>query len=137
MPLDHFTLVVPPSSLEGLITFLSTSFKHMGFQEMKRANPTWVGMGDGFPFFWINAVDVEGEDMKARETVLNKTHIALTAKSVEEVQQFHAAALEAGGTCNGPPGLRAQIHPGYYAAFVRDPACGINFEAVFHGYKSD
>lgn len=51
---------------------------------------------------------------------------------MEQVQKFHAAALKAGGTCNGPPGLRPQSHPGYYAAYVLDPACGVNFEVVCH-----
>jgi predicted lactoylglutathione lyase len=51
---------------------------------------------------------------------LTAQHIAFTATSAEQVRQFHAAALKAGGTCNGPPGLRAQYHPGYYAAFVHD-----------------
>jgi catechol 2,3-dioxygenase-like lactoylglutathione lyase family enzyme len=47
------------------------------------------------------------------------------------VQAFHAAALSAGGTNNGDPGVR-DYHPGYYGAFVRDPD-GNNIEAVFHG----
>lgn len=37
------------------------------------------------------------------------------------VDAFHKAALEAGGTCNGAPGLRPQYHPNYYGAFVLDP----------------
>ena len=41
------------------------------------------------------------------------------------------AALQAGGTDNGPPGER-HYHPGYYGAFVLDPD-GNNIEAVFHG----
>jgi len=45
------------------------------------------------------------------------------------VDAFHAAALEAGGTDNGAPGLR---RPNYYAAFVLDPD-GNNIEAVFRG----
>jgi predicted lactoylglutathione lyase len=54
-------------------------------------------------------------------------HICFSAKSIAEVQEFHQQAIKAGGICNGPPGLR---HPGYYAAFVRDPD-GHNIEAVF------
>ena len=50
----------------------------------------------------------------------------------DQIQQFHAAALKAGATCNGPPGLRPDYHPGYYAAYVRDPVCGVNFEMVCH-----
>jgi catechol 2,3-dioxygenase-like lactoylglutathione lyase family enzyme len=54
-------------------------------------------------------------------------HICFVAKSEAEVGEFHRQAIEAGGVCNGPPGLR---HPGYYAAFVFDPD-GHNIEAVY------
>jgi hypothetical protein len=47
------------------------------------------------------------------------------------VRQFHAAALAAGGRDNGPPGIRTQYHPDYYAAFVIGPD-GHNLEAVCH-----
>ena len=44
---------------------------------------------------------------------------------------FHAAALAAGGTDNGVPGLRTHYRPSYYGAFVLDPD-GNNVEAVCH-----
>jgi len=47
------------------------------------------------------------------------------------VDRFHAEALAAGGTDNGPPGIREDYHPTYYAAFVLDPD-GNNIEAVCH-----
>ncbi len=56
-------------------------------------------------------------------------HTAFAAKSRGEVDAFHSAALKAGGTENGAPGLR---NPNYYAAFVLDPD-GNNIEAVFRG----
>jgi catechol 2,3-dioxygenase-like lactoylglutathione lyase family enzyme len=58
-------------------------------------------------------------------------HLAFQADSEQVVDRFHAAALAAGGTDNGPPGERA-YHPGYYAAFALDPD-GNNVEAVYHG----
>lgn len=48
-------------------------------------------------------------------------HLAFAAPSPGAVHAFHAAALESGGTCNGPPGLRPHYGPNYYAAFVVDP----------------
>ncbi len=42
----------------------------------------------------------------------------------------------AGGTDNGPPGLRPQYHPNYYGAFVIDPD-GHNLEAVCHAPEPD
>lgn len=49
---------------------------------------------------------------------------------VEQVCTFHAAALQAGATDNGPPGPRPRFGPNYYAAFVRDPIVGLNFEVI-------
>ena len=58
-------------------------------------------------------------------------HLAFTAKSKEEVENFHKAALENGATDNGAPGYRKDYWPGYYAAFFHD-ADGHNIEAVFY-----
>ena len=58
-------------------------------------------------------------------------HIAFRVATRTQVRAFHAAALAAGGACNGPPGPRAHYHPNYYGAFVHDPD-GHNIEAVCH-----
>jgi len=58
-------------------------------------------------------------------------HIAFAADSREQVDAFHAAALEAGGRDNGAPGERPEYSEGYYGAFVLDPD-GHNVEAVHH-----
>lgn len=58
-------------------------------------------------------------------------HLALAAESREAVDRFHAAALQHGGTDNGPPGLRPHYGPHYYAAFVLDPD-GYRLEAVIN-----
>ena len=78
-----------------------------------------IGYGVSFPIFWIDRFHPHS----ARQ------HTAFAAKSRTEVDAFHAAALKAGGTDNGAPGLR---RPKYYAAFVLDPD-GNNIEAVFRG----
>ena len=59
-------------------------------------------------------------------------HLAFSAASRQAVAEFHAAALAAGGSDNGPPGLREHYGPGYYAAFVIDPE-GHHLEAVCKG----
>jgi catechol 2,3-dioxygenase-like lactoylglutathione lyase family enzyme len=58
-------------------------------------------------------------------------HLAFTAESRQQVEDFYHAALKAGGTDNGAPGLRPQYHANYYAAFVTGPD-GHNIEAVCH-----
>lgn len=59
-----------------------------------------------------------------------RRHWCFRAQSVRQVEAFHAAGLAAGGSDEGAPGVRT-YHPGYYAAFLRDPE-GNKIEAVFH-----
>jgi hypothetical protein len=47
------------------------------------------------------------------------------------VDAFWRAGLDAGGVDEGRPGLRAQYHAHYYAAFLLDPA-GNRVEAACH-----
>jgi catechol 2,3-dioxygenase-like lactoylglutathione lyase family enzyme len=61
----------------------------------------------------------------------NKRHWCFKAASSEQVDAFHAAGLAAGGRSDGAPGLRPHYHPGYYGAFLYDPA-GNRVEAVCH-----
>ena len=83
--------------------------------------PQGVGFGaGGTPWFWISA-----------RPPVTGVHVAFTAQDRTAVDAFHAAALAAGGTDNGAPGIRAHYHPSYYGAFVLDPD-GNNIEAVCH-----
>ncbi len=82
-----------------------------------------VGYGRDYPVFWIDRF----------HPAFTKNHTAFAARSRAEVVAFHAAAIIAGGTDNGVPGLRSTADgypPGYFAAFVCDPE-GNNVEAVF------
>jgi catechol 2,3-dioxygenase-like lactoylglutathione lyase family enzyme len=84
-----------------------------------------VGYATDYPVFWIDRFHPHGV----------KQQTAFVARNRAEVDAFHAAALKATGTENGPLGFRdtAKGFPtGYYAAFVLDPD-GNNIEAVFRG----
>ena len=83
-----------------------------------------AGYGREFPEFWIGPPHDGG-----RAAAGNGTHIAFSASSKEQVDAFYAAALAAGGTDDGKPGLRPEYMPNYYAAFVHDPE-GHKIEAV-------
>ncbi|HEY0720865.1 MAG TPA: VOC family protein [Gammaproteobacteria bacterium] len=81
-----------------------------------------AGLGaDGKPDFWISAGT-------ATQPIV---HVAFQCRNRTQVDQFYAAALQAGGTDNGAPGIREDYAPTYYAAFVFDPD-GHNIEAVCH-----
>ncbi|KAI4178083.1 MAG: hypothetical protein LQ348_005687 [Seirophora lacunosa] len=132
MPLNHVSLTVPPEKMDPMAEFLTASLQHLGFREHIRFGPYAIGMGEETAYFWLAPVGGEGFDQKTVDQVLKKQHIAFTAETIEQVQQFHAAALKAGATDNGPPGLRPQYHKDYYGAFVLDPLCGVNFEVMCH-----
>lgn len=88
--------------------------------------------GESPEYFWYDELFVSTrQSAAARGELTGRVHLAFQAASRDMVDQFYRAALAAGGTDDGPPGER-QYHPGYYAAFVRDPD-GNNIEAVFHG----
>ena len=85
-----------------------------------------MGAAAGFgrerkPFFWI----------EAERAAVTAVHVAFAAEDRATVDAFHAAAVAAGGTDNGAPGVRAIYHPDYYGAYVLDPD-GNNIEAVNH-----
>jgi catechol 2,3-dioxygenase-like lactoylglutathione lyase family enzyme len=93
----------------------------IGAERTESQSPA-AGFGaDGKPDFWIGG---EGG-------LKGVVHIAIIAKDRKSVDEFHRAALAAGGRDNGPPGLRPHYHANYYGAFVRDPD-GHNIEAVCH-----
>jgi len=53
-------------------------------------------------------------------SVGNGTMIAFDAPDTASVDIVHAAALAAGGRCEGAPGPRIAYHPQMYAAYFRD-----------------
>ena len=89
----------------------------MAFDEWKAA-----GFGtDEKPEFWISQ----------REPFGTGSHVAFACDDRATVDAFHDAALAAGGSDNGAPGLREQYHAAYYGAFIID-LDGNNVEAVCH-----
>lgn len=77
--------------------------------------PGAVAYGKHFPEFWVQT-PLDGGAAGCG----NGTHVAFIAASRDAVDAFHAAALEAGGTDDGAPGLRPQYGPDYYCCYVRD-----------------
>jgi catechol 2,3-dioxygenase-like lactoylglutathione lyase family enzyme len=55
-----------------------------------------IGCGVDYPVFWIDRFHPHG----------TRQHTAFATRSREEVGGFYAAALAAGGSPNGAPGLR-------------------------------
>jgi catechol 2,3-dioxygenase-like lactoylglutathione lyase family enzyme len=125
--IDHIGFAV--SDYERAKTFYAQALAPLGYTlimevpaETNASGFPAAGFGtDANPDFWVGA---EGKLEKP-------LHVAIVARSRAAVDAFYKAALAAGGTDNGAPGLRPQYHANYYAAFVFD-LDGHNIEAVCH-----
>jgi catechol 2,3-dioxygenase-like lactoylglutathione lyase family enzyme len=117
---DHIGIAV--SDLARSQAFYAAALAPLGIQEVMSFG-THVGYGREQPQFWL----MQGTPGRSSP----RTHVAFAARDRLEVDTFHRAALEHGGTDNGAPGLRPDYHPDYYGAFVLDPD-GNNIEAVCH-----
>jgi catechol 2,3-dioxygenase-like lactoylglutathione lyase family enzyme len=123
VPIDHVKL--PVSDLAASRSFYAAALAPFGWRLVYDGESSLgFGAGDG-------GEDNEPFAVEVVEASWAASHIAITAASERQVDEFHAAAVAAGGRDNGAPGLRP--YGGYYyAAFVLDPD-GHNIEAVFHG----
>jgi len=119
--IDHVSIAV--RDLDRAMRFYEAVLGAIGYHKLE-VRPATGGFGKKYPEFWINlraAIVPVGADSGA--------HVGLRVRTPELVDAFHAAALAAGGSSEGAPGLRPQHGEGYYAAFIRDPD-GNRIEAV-------
>lgn len=118
--IDHTTLHV--NNIEESKAFYLAVLKPLGYElvmdvpDMKAAG---IGVGDKMDT-WLHGHGVQ-----------DQIHIAWRADTRAQVDAFYEAALAAGGTDNGKPGVREMYHSHYYAAFIIDPN-GHNIEVVCH-----
>ncbi len=120
--IDHISIAV--RDLSKAQSFYAAALAPLGLIKMREWPDAAIGFGKKYPEFWINK-------RAAMERVADDSgvHICLRAPDTAAVDAFHAAALKAGGTSDGEPGLRPHYYAGYYAAFIRDPD-GNRIEAV-------
>lgn len=127
--IDHLSIGV--SDLASSLAFYDIVLAELGFKRCMNVDVDGkkaVGYGcDRQPIFWVGHQDA----LSTNITPSTGFHIAFQATSRVAVDAFYAAAMAAGATDNGKPGLRPQYHPDYYAAFVLDPD-GYHLEAVCH-----
>ena len=118
--IDHVGFGV--SDYQRSKAFFTEALAPLGIRLLMEPVATAAGFGkDGKPFFWI----------QAGPAAVTEVHVAFAVPTRDLVDAFHVAALEAGGTDSGAPGVRAIYHPEYYGAYVLDPD-GNNIEAVCH-----
>ncbi|MGV6871573.1 VOC family protein [Pseudochelatococcus sp. B33] len=125
--LDHFSINV--SDFDRSKRFYTAALTPLGYRLI---NDFGDAAGFGVPEGNGKSLDPAGDFWIVRSNPQPPlVHFAFSAASREAVDAFYAAAVAAGGTDNGGPGLRPQYHPHYYAAFILDPD-GYNLEAVCH-----
>lgn len=95
--------------------FYDAALKPLGYACLSASEGS-LGYGREEVALWVGAAD-----RPVKADLQSGLHFCFAAPSRESVDAFHAAALGAGGKDNGPPGLRADYDPNYYAAFVIDP----------------
>lgn len=118
--IDHVTLNV--ADLETSKGFYEQALRPLGYKlALEYLDGCGFGASDGKPDFFLAR---RGEPSAP-------VHVALLSADRKSVDAFHEAALAAGGTDNGPPGIRRVYHEYYYGAYVLDPE-GNNIEAVTH-----
>lgn len=119
MIFDH--IGIPVRDLDASRKFFCDALAPMGIGVVMEFGDA-VGLGKlDKPSLWLGQHEEKPLPM----------HIAFIAEDRAQVRAFYQAALAAGASDNGPPGVREHYHPSYYAAFVIGPD-GHNIEAVCH-----
>jgi catechol 2,3-dioxygenase-like lactoylglutathione lyase family enzyme len=126
------------NDLEQAIRFYDAVLAPLGMQRCITGDPDWDRASAGWGIyeedggrelaFWIGT-----PFNQQAATVGNGSMVAFRARSWKEVDDFYSAALAYGGVCDGPPGLRLNYSPDFYAAYVRDPD-GNKVAAVCRGH---
>jgi len=120
--------------------FYDATLVPLGMQRCITGDPEWDRVSAGWGIyeddgvrelaFWI------GIPFNQQPTTAgNGSMVAFRARSWNEVNEFHAAALAHGGTSEGAPGLRPNYNADFYAAYVRDPD-GNKLAVVCRGFTA-
>ena len=110
--IDHVSIGV--RNIGAAKRFYDRTLKPLGYTALSES-PGSLGYGATAVQLWMSETDrpVPPDEKSG-------LHFCFSAPTRRSVDEFHTAALAAGGRDNGPPGLRADYGPDYYAAFVID-----------------
>ena len=116
--IDHVSLQV--SNVPASTAFYEAVLAPLEIRPGHRDGAAVGLFGPGSGSFWISPAE-RAED--------RELHLAFSARSRDEVDAFHRAAVALGAEVLHAPRLFPEYDADYYAAFVRDPD-GHNIEAV-------
>ena len=110
---DHLSIGVSDVARAG--RFYDAALLPLGFRRLSDG-PGSLGYGGERVGLWVNEAE-----RPVPADMASGLHFCFEAASRAAVDAFHTAALLAGGSDNGQPGLRDDYGADYYAAFVIDP----------------
>jgi catechol 2,3-dioxygenase-like lactoylglutathione lyase family enzyme len=110
---DHVSIGV--ADIARSKKFYDAALKPLGYSRLSDGESS-LGYGDKAVALWLGATQ-----KPVKSDTESGLHFCFVAPDRAAVDAFHAAALKAGGTDNGKPGVRADYGPKYYAAFTVDP----------------
>jgi len=116
---DHVLFVV--EDLAASRRLYTAALTPLGIEELNE-EPNCVGYG---------RQDFDDFAICQGSPVTTAAHVAFDADDRAQVDAFYDAALAAGASARGEPGVWIQYSERYYGAFVND-LHGNNVEAVFH-----
>lgn len=122
--LDHVSIGV--RDVARTKRFYDAALAPLGYRCLSEGADS-LGYGADAVVLWISQTDHPVPADKR-----SGLHFCFSAPGRPAVDAFHAAALAAGGTDNGGPGVRADYSERYYAAFAIDPD-GYRVEAYYGG----
>ena len=123
--LDHVSITV--SDIVAAERFYDAIMKALGVVKVGRRDD-WLGYGERARRLPGPRLSHHPQGAEARRGV--RPPLVLQGAMANPVDAFWDAGVAAGGTDDGPPGVR-DYHASYYGAFLRDPD-GNRIEAVCH-----
>jgi catechol 2,3-dioxygenase-like lactoylglutathione lyase family enzyme len=111
--IDHISIGV--ADIARAKAFYDAALEPLGYRCLSQDTNS-LGYGGEAVALWVAAAE---HPVPSDEK--SNLHFCFAAATRDSVDEFHAAALRAGGRDNGKPGVREAYSPTYYAAFVSDP----------------
>ncbi|KAI8634672.1 hypothetical protein F5Y19DRAFT_469734 [Xylariaceae sp. FL1651] len=135
MPVCQVSLATGAAHFAAMRKFYLAALAPVGYVTFSdQADRLGLMTAGNLPDFWLHVGNGEqtafpaGGDVQARP---GRTQVSFDGESPDVVDKYYAAAIKAGGVCNGKPGFREAFSKPYYAAFVLDPL-GNNIEVVHY-----
>ncbi len=125
---DHLSIGV--TDLDKSLSFYDAVLKPLGINRMFAMGDRGIAayVDSQQVSFWLYSKDSDQQRLSELPDP-PRFHLAFRAVDRAAVDASYKNALSQGGTDEGAPGIRAQYHPNYYAAYVRDPN-GYKLEVV-------